>query len=86
MKRSVADTIRSAIDAIDAVSDPLEFPGIADIRRRLMQMCAAVESAQVPPRDARHHGLAHRVVDQWPLTSAASAAVIAAEEAFLDMP
>ena len=74
--------LQHAIEALDAVENRQEYPGIDHARAVLVSMRAALESRGTPDPRRLHGGLARQVIDAWPLRAEASIAVIEAEEAY----
>lgn len=78
--------LQSALDAIDAVPNQAEFPGIGNVRAELAKMLSSIDDQSLPERRFRHAGLGRIATDSWPLGAEATTAVIEAEQAYLWLP
>lgn len=82
MTARVRDLLEHAIQTIDGVSDPEDFPAIRIVRAELVDMRTHLDAHGGPERPPRRRGLGRLVTDSWPLKSDVGTAVIAAEMAY----
>ena len=72
--------VQRAIDAVDRVDRPSDFPGLDSVTRDLAKMRDALAEGEIDSTFGEC-GLGRLVTDSWPLGSEVSEAVIAAERA-----
>ncbi len=85
--RIIADAI-AALDRVLAEPDPaldVSPDVLRECRQELQRMAREIEMDVLLPRDKRPRGMAHMVVDSWPLKHHVSEAVVRAEHAYLDL-